>query len=319
MSSVLTHVPMTIAALPTLNASGASRAIEVLGDAWVLRILRTSFRGERRFSDYMRALGVSRAVLSERLERMCHDLLLEKVEHLGGHPEYRLTDRGLDLWGVLIAMWQWERHWGTGVDDQAPVHDRPRSRLVHLGCGKAIDPVYACGHCREPVTPFDTFAAVSNEAVPADADAASRSARKRYRKSRSDDRGSLPTLMRAYGDRWNSALIAAALQGKRTFSELSEATGIWPAPLSDRLEELQAMGLMRAKSYAGSRQEYRLTRAAIATYPITVELLQWGDRWLWENRPPMRITHRTCGHALHAHWLCPECGEALSRTSVKIE
>lgn len=304
---------------PTMRSSGATRAIEVVGDAWVLRILRTSFRGVRRFSDHMRALDVSRAVLSERLERMCRDGLLHKIELPGAHPEYRLTDKGLGLWGLLIGMWQWERHWGTGVDAAAPAHDRPRSRLIHLGCGQAIDPVFACAQCDLPVTPFDTYALPGPAEAPALAEATSDAARKRYRKSRSDDRGSLPTLMRVFGDRWNTALIAAALQGHKTFSELSAATGIWPASLSDRLEELQAMGMLRGTSYAGSRQAYRLTRAAVATYPITLELIQWGDRWLWDQVPPLVVMHRPCGHTLHARWTCPHCHEVLARDSVRFE
>lgn len=302
---------------PGFHASGASRAIEVLGDAWVLRILRTSFRGVRRFSEYMRELEASRAVLSDRLDRMCRDGLLAKVEIPGAHPEYRLTDKGLGLWGMLIGMWQWERHWGTGVDDASPVHDRPRSRLVHTACGQAIDPVYACGHCDAPVSPFDTYG-VAGPGGPAES-GPPLAERKRYRKSHSDARGSLPTLMRVFGDRWNTALMAAAFQGQKTFSELSAATGIWPTSLSDRLEELQAMGMLRGQSYAGSRQEYRLTRAAVATFPITVELIRWGDQWLWNGEPPLLVMHRVCGHLLQPHWKCPHCDAALQRTSIRFE
>lgn len=311
---------MEVATPPVLRTSGASRAFEVLGDAWVLRILRTSFRGVRRFSEHMRALDVSRAVLSDRLERMCRDGLLHKVEQPGAHPEYRLTDKGLDLWGLLIGMWQWERHWGSGVDASAPAHDRPRSRLVHLGCGQTIDPVFACAHCAAPVTPFDTYAVPGpgTAEAPTD-DTLSPAARKRYRKSHSDDRSSLPTLMRLFGDRWNTKLMAAALQGHKTFSELSAATGIWPASLTDRLEELQGLGMLRGTRYAGSRQEYHLTRAALATYPITIQLIQWGDTWLWNQVPPLVVMHRPCGHALRAHWTCPHCHEVLERTSLRFE
>ena len=118
------------AAAPTLRASGASRAIDVLGDAWVLRLMRSSFRGARRFGDFLAELDISRAVLSERLERLVADQLLEKVAPQGGHAEYRLTGRGLDLWGTLIAMWAWERDWGTGR--HAPAHPPP--------CGSPASP-----------------------------------------------------------------------------------------------------------------------------------------------------------------------------------
>ncbi|MFZ9087173.1 MAG: winged helix-turn-helix transcriptional regulator, partial [Steroidobacteraceae bacterium] len=80
-----------------LLESGASRAIDVLGDAWVLRLLRSAFRGTRRFSDFLIQLDVSRAVLSDRLQRMVADQLLVRAAPEGGHAQYRLTERGLDL------------------------------------------------------------------------------------------------------------------------------------------------------------------------------------------------------------------------------
>ena len=335
--------PAATALPPTLRASGASRAIDVLGDAWVLRLLRSAFRGARRFSDFLAELDVSRAVLSERLERMVGDRLLEKVAPQGGRPEYRLTERALDLWGTLIAMWTWERGWGTGRHEPAHPRDRPRSRLVHRACGHETLPVCACAHCSVPVTPFDTGAipgpgAVASPgqslaeaadggiAVLADpAHAESRATepdgpgRKRFRKSHSADRSALPTLMRVYGDRWNSSVVAAALQGARTFSEFERALAIGPTQLSDRLLELQSLGMLRARAYAGSRQEYRLTRAAIATFPITLELMRWGDRWLWDDRGPLAVRHHPCGQVLRLRWRCSHCGGDVGRTSLRFE
>jgi len=301
-----------------LLESGASRAIDVLGDAWVLRLLRSAFRGTRRFSDFLGDLQVSRAVLSDRLRRMVGDQLFEREAPQGGHAEYRLSARGLDLWGVLLAMWQWERHHGTGVDPQAPPADRPRRLLTHTTCGQAFEPVYACRHCHQAITPFDTT--IASGASPFDTPAEGRISalppRKRYRKSRSDDRDSLPPLLRTYGDRWNTALMAAALQGARTFSDFERLVAIGPTQLADRLTELQSLGLLRARSYAGRRQEYRLTRAAIATYPITLELMRWGDRWLWHGHSPLPVAHRPCGHVLGAGWRCSGCQQALTRQTI---
>ena len=310
---------MTLTHAPTLQATGAALAIEILGDAWVLRILRTSFRGARRFGEFMEVLQVSRAVLSDRLARLVQDGVLDKIVAEGRHPEYRLTDKGLDLWRVLVAMWQWETHYGTGKDLDAPVSDRPRGKMIHRTCGATINPVCSCRHCLAPVSPFDTYAlqpsrrtANDDEALQAD----EAPARKRFRKPDGDGGAPLPTLLRLFGDRLNAKLMAAAFQGRRTFSELSEATGIWPGPLTVRLEELQSMGMLRGHSYAGSRLEYRLTRAGIATFPITIELLRWGDKWLWDGRPPMKVMHRQCGKALQPAWYCPHCHAELSRRDI---
>lgn len=309
-----------------LYISGAARAIEALGDAWVLRLLRTSFRGAKRFSDFMHALDISRAVLTERLERMVRAGVMVKLEAPGTHPEYRLTERGLDVWRVLIAMWQWERSWGTGVETQANDSDRPRGELVHLECGHVIDPVCACAHCREAISPFDTYASLRPGAVEESktGDISTRwpeseFPRKRFRQSHSDARERLPTLMRLYGDRWNAAIMAAALTGQTTFSEFEAATGIWPGPLSARLEELQALRMLKPRQYAGSRHEYRMTRASLATFPITLELLQWGDRWLWQNQGPLIVMHRPCGHPVSTLWLCPVCHASLERKAVRFQ
>ncbi len=68
----------------------------------------------------------------------------------------------------------------------------------------------------------------------------------------------------------------------RSFHHL-ERSGL----LAVRLEALQAVGLLRGYSYASSRLEYRLTWVGVATFPITIELLRWGDRVLWARRPPV--------------------------------
>jgi DNA-binding HxlR family transcriptional regulator len=311
----VTSLPVTDAPAPTLQATGAALAIEILGDAWVLRILRTSFRGARRFGEFMDALQVSRAVLSDRLGRLVQDGLLDKLVAKGRHPEYRLSDKGLDLWRVLVAMWQWEVHHGTGKDRRASASDRPRHKMIHRTCGATIDPVCSCRHCRVPVSPFDTHAVQTGRRVAQTADE-SAPPRKRFRKPEGDGVETLPTLLRLFGDRLNAKLMAAAFQGHRTFSELAEATGLWPGPLTVRIEELQGLGLIRGHSYAGSRLEYRLTRVGIATFPITLELLRWGDKWLWAGRPPLRVMHRPCGKPLQTGWYCPHCQAELQRRDI---
>lgn len=334
----MTADPPLTGAVPTRRASGAARAIDVLGDAWVLRLLRSAFRGARRFGDFLTELDVSRAVLSERLERMVADQLLEKVVPPGGHAHYRITERGLDLWGTLIAMWSWERDWGTGRQEPAHPRDRPRARLLHLACGHETVPVCTCANCSAAIVPFDTAAiesplgsaragATPTSASDEDADLVGSAAgpmsngiaRKRFRKSHSADRSALPTLMRVFGDRWNSSIIAAALQGARTFSDYERALAIGPTQLTDRLQELQALGMLRARAYARSRQEYRLTRAAIASYPITLELMRWGDRWLCDGQSALAVQHMPCGEVLRLQWRCSHCGGPIDRTGVAFD
>lgn len=298
---------------PVIAASGASRAIELIGDAWVLRILRSAFRGTRQFSGFVQELGISRAVLSQRLETLCTRGLLERDDSAGGHAVYRLTAMGLDLWGVLILMWLWERQRGGGLDGRGI--DRPRQRLLHRDCGASLEPRYVCLHCVVPVSAHDTEAVVVE---PLGAAAVRPVVASRYRQSSQGDRQQLPRLMRLYGDRWNCFLMAAAFQGAHTFSDFQRALQQAPAQLSDRLNELQNLGFLSASVYTGRRKAYRLTADALATFPITVELMQWGDRWLWEGQAPLRVRHKPCGRLLRAGLQCDHCQQPLSRRKLAL-
>lgn len=299
---------------PRLAASGAARALALIGDAWVLRILRSAFRGTCRFSTFVLELGVSRAVLSQRLDVLCDAGVLARDMGDGvGHARYRLTDMGLDLWGVLILMWLWERQRGTGLQAPESEGDRPRRVLLHRDCGASIEPRYVCMCCHEPVSAFQTEAVIAEPGTP---EPVPESVNRRYRQSSRQDLLGQPRLLRLYGDRWNGFIMAAAFQGVRTFSDFQRALDLGPAQLSDRLAQLQALGFLRARAYAGQRQEYRLTADAVSTYPITVALMQWGNRWLWSGRAPLTLRHKSCGHPLHAELVCSHCDQALSRRNL---
>ena len=74
-------------------------------------VLREAFNGVRRFDDMQRRTGMPRQVLSQRLARLVDEGLLRKVPYQenGQRPrsEYRLTEKGLDLYPVLLAMMEW--------------------------------------------------------------------------------------------------------------------------------------------------------------------------------------------------------------------
>ena len=60
----------------TSNCS-VGRAVSLVGQPWVLLILREVSQGLRRFSDLQAHLGVSRSVLSDRLDNMVASGVLE--------------------------------------------------------------------------------------------------------------------------------------------------------------------------------------------------------------------------------------------------
>lgn len=318
--------------------SAAERSIAVIGDAWTLRVLRTIFRGKRRYGDFIKELGMSRAVLTDRLNKLvAHDVLLRDTRE-GGHPAYRLTERGLDLWPLFLAMWVWESDWGTGQDQDTWAPDVPRRQVVHTACGHTMQPQFKCRHCLQVVVPFETVAATAESSVIPqsmviglrseeaknlqDAFAAPLSISSAFRRNRQDAMHSTSTLqahrlVRVIGDRWNSAVVAAAFRAVRTFSGFEHSLGIGPAQLTMRLAELQKLGILRSRAYAGARPEYRLTQAGIALYPVTMELVRWGNRWYWPGTPTFSILHLLCQHTLEARWHCGHCEAELMRETVR--
>lgn len=308
----------------------------MVGDLWTLRILRTVFRGRRRHGDFVAELGISRAVLSDRLARLIEQEVLERVGEVGRHPEYRLTQRGLDLWSLFLAMWQWELDWGTARDHDSWASDRPRPLVLHVGCGREMRPELRCIACGHPALPFETRAMAHpggvrlDEAAGAatgDADGsvsadppASRLAvasLPAFRRGRDAGQGRAHGLAQVLGDRWSAALVAAAFRGARHFAQFRMQLGIGPAQLSERLASLQALGIMRARPYSGTRLEYRLTRAGVALFPMTLELLRWGNRWLAGPGEAYTVWHLRCHHELHVRWHCDQCDGMLTRETVR--
>jgi DNA-binding HxlR family transcriptional regulator len=304
-----------------LGVIAAQSAVAVLGDVWTLRILRTIFRGKRRYGDFVQAFGVSRAVLSTRLGKLVEHGVLVRDAGDGGHPQYRLSESGLDLWSLFLAMWLWEQDWGTAKDPDTWAPDLPRSSVVHLGCGQAMRPLLLCGHCQGEVLPFDTRLLTpvlpAAGAAPVPPEAEHGSAFRRARSAGGPTSSGITRLSRIVGDRWNSAMVGAAFRGTRLFSQFESELGIGPAQLSDRLAELQRLDILSARSYAGARQEYRLTKAGLALFPMTLELMRWANQWLLQPQQQLHLQHVPCGQRLTAHWHCSHCREQLARETIR--
>jgi DNA-binding HxlR family transcriptional regulator len=130
-----------------------ARALEVLGDRWTILVIRDAFMGVRRFEDFQRRLGVARNVLSERLARLVDEGVLERrrYQERPERFEYRLTQKGLDLWPVTMALLQWgDRHY---------VGERGRPRIVrHRDCGGEVTGHLTCSRCGAELGPGDVVA-----------------------------------------------------------------------------------------------------------------------------------------------------------------
>jgi DNA-binding HxlR family transcriptional regulator len=137
----------------TQNCSVA-RALEAVGDRWTMLVIREAFMRTRRFEDFQSRLGIARNVLSDRLGRLTDDGILERRPYSDSPPryEYRLTEKGVDLWPALMMLMAWgDRH--------AAEHGPPRL-ILHRGCGGRLDARMRCDRCGRDLGPRDV------EAVP---------------------------------------------------------------------------------------------------------------------------------------------------------
>src|SRR6266542_1833556 len=107
-------------------------AMDVLSDRWTFLILREAFFGVRRYGQMQRNLGIARNVLADRLRQLVADGMFERVRYRTDPDwyEYRLTERALDLYPVIVGLMRWaERHLSTETDPVA-------LELIHRSCGQ---------------------------------------------------------------------------------------------------------------------------------------------------------------------------------------
>jgi DNA-binding HxlR family transcriptional regulator len=127
-----------------VNCSVA-QCLEIVGEWWSLLIVRDAFLGVTRFEDLQARLGISRNILTQRLNRLVDKGVLKRVPYQERPPrsEYRLTEKGRDLWHVVTAMRQWGDRWA------AP--SGPPLTIRHTACGRVVKAVPVCSHCGEPL------------------------------------------------------------------------------------------------------------------------------------------------------------------------
>src|SRR5262249_34456411 len=113
-----------------------ARTVAVIGDRWTLLILRECFLRTRRFEAFQVALGITRHLLAVRLKKLVRFGVLRRVPYQDApkRHEYLLTQKGLDLYPIMMAI----VHWG----DTHMVDERGRPVLLeHQACGKRFEPV----------------------------------------------------------------------------------------------------------------------------------------------------------------------------------
>ena len=122
------------------------RAMEVLGERSTFLVLREVVNGVRRFEDMRRHSGIPRQVLTNRLALLVDQGILRREPYREPgqreRHEYRLTEKGFDLYPVLVAI----RSWGDRYladPEGSPVE------FEHKGCGAEVEVVLRCAEGHE--------------------------------------------------------------------------------------------------------------------------------------------------------------------------
>ena len=129
-----------------------TRSLDRVGEWWSILILRDALGGMTRFEEFQKSLKIAPNMLTRRLNALVEAGFLARRRYSERPPrhDYRLTDKGRDLWPVLTTMRQW------GDKHAAP--DGPPLELIHGACGERSQAVLTCSACGERVGARDVKA-----------------------------------------------------------------------------------------------------------------------------------------------------------------
>jgi DNA-binding HxlR family transcriptional regulator len=131
------------------------RTLGVVGEKWTMLLIRDCANGVHRFDDFRRHVGLSEAVLADRLRTLVANGIFETREYQEPgqrrRREYRLTEKGWDLFPVLVALMQFGlKHLSADGADAWQVQ--------HKACGHPVVAEVRCSFDSEVLTPRDTQA-----------------------------------------------------------------------------------------------------------------------------------------------------------------
>jgi DNA-binding HxlR family transcriptional regulator len=131
-------------------ACSIARTLDIAGEPWSPLIVRNVWVGITRFDALQRDLGISSKVLTERLNWLVGHGVLERRAY-SERPlrhDYVLTEKGLELCDVLLAISAWGDRWTAGDAG-------PPAVFLHRGCGRLTHVELRCAQCGEPLRARD--------------------------------------------------------------------------------------------------------------------------------------------------------------------
>jgi DNA-binding HxlR family transcriptional regulator len=134
-----------------------ARTWAVIGERWTMMVLRELFRGSHRFEDIQAKLQLGRNVLADRLQQLERDEIIERRQYQERPVRhgYHLTQKGEDLYPLLLAMLRWGNTYTV---------DEPPLRLKHKPCRHVVEPTMVCDSCGEELRRHDLRAQFTENA-----------------------------------------------------------------------------------------------------------------------------------------------------------
>lgn len=97
-------------------------------------------------------------------------------------------------------------------------------------------------------------------------------------------------------------VVRECLFGTTRFEDFTTRIGASAPAVSRALKQLEAAEIVYRVPYQESgqraRDEYRLTPAGEDLLPVFLALMQWGDKYLHDGKPPLRFVDAATGRRL---------------------
>lgn len=125
-----------------------AQTLGVIGDRWIMMILRDAFFGARTFDAFLEGLEISPTVLSDRLSRLVEEGVFVRQPSLydARSHEYGLTQKGVDIYPIMAAMMEWGDKWkpcakGTRLElQELATRQKVKGVRILSAEGRALEP-----------------------------------------------------------------------------------------------------------------------------------------------------------------------------------
>lgn len=299
----------------TSGADSILQTAEVVGDAWSWLVMREAvLHGVTRFGEFQSRLGVPRSTLSARLAQLTAAGILTRTTRPQG-PEYQLTEAGQAFLAPLLVAMRWGDHW----------YFRPNTRPqkgTHSLCGKSLEAVLRCAHCRDIVRVHDVTTSPGEQFTqpPIVVVKGAKHRRPGLELLERNRPCAIARALMVMGDWWSGLIVRECFFGTRRFDDFQRRLDIAPNILSQRLQRFVELGIV-VKVADGSwsgRHEYRLTEKGFDLYPVPLAIMGWGRRWLGPAESDAALTHTPCGADLEVVLTCGVCAEPITRSDIAL-